>query len=269
MKPIPMSTPCVATIIVNFRTPKLTIDAVRSVLDEPETAQVIVVDNASGDDSEVTLRSGLPDDPRVELIVAGENRGFGAGNNLGARAATAPILFLLNSDALLHAGSMRLLVAALEEHPEVGIVAPRLLLQDGTEQSDAYGAFPTVLSIARNRLPAARDPLHPDWVTGAAMMMRRSEFLDLGGFDERIFMYGEDSKLCSDYARRGLGTIRVPEAKVTHLVGQSRTSSEAQRAQHLAGRDILMRSRGTPQWVLNLIGVGRRLNDRFGRRLRR
>ena len=264
-----MSPPCVATIIVNFRTPELTLDAVRSVLGEPETAEVIVVENASGDDSERLLREGIGGGSRVEMIVAESNRGFGAGNNLGAHAATAPILFLLNSDAILHRGCLRLLVKALEEHPEVGVVAPRLLLGDGTEQQDAFGAFPTVGSILRNRLPDVQDPLHPDWVTGAAMAMRREEFLRLGGFDERIFMYGEDSKLCSDYARKGLGTLRVPEAVVTHLVGQSRTSSEAQRSQHLAGRDMLMRSRGTPQWVLNLIALGRRMNDRFGRRFRR
>lgn len=230
----------VSTVIVNFRTPELTLDAVRSVLDEPETHEVIVVENGSGDDS--WERLGQFECPRVKRIRSERNLGFGGGNNLGAKAATGELLFLLNSDALLQPGALRLLSDALA--PAIGVVAPRLVLPDGADQADAYGPFPTLSRILRG-VHYGGDPESPDWVSGAAMLLRREDFLKVGGFDERYFMYLEDTRLCWDLHRRGLRTRRVPAAHVTHLGGGSKLTKDAQIAQYLESRERFLRDSGT------------------------
>ncbi len=94
-----------AVVIVNYRTRELTARAVQSVIGEPEVTEVAVVDNGSGDGSPEFLRAEL-DDPRVRVIESASNAGFGQGANLGARSCTAPLLFLLNSDATLLPGSL-------------------------------------------------------------------------------------------------------------------------------------------------------------------
>jgi N-acetylglucosaminyl-diphospho-decaprenol L-rhamnosyltransferase len=237
-------TPSVDTIIVNFRTKELTLDAARSVLSEPETSSVIVVDNGSGDGSREWLRAQLIDSDKANLIDAEENLGFGGGNNLGVRAASAEYVFLLNSDATLEPGGLAPLVRALE-NPSVGVVAPAVVLANGYQfQLDAQGIFPTPGAILSRRAAMQVDSLEPDWVTGAAMMMRRTEFLDLGGFDEELFMYLEDVDLCKRYRDRGLVVARELSSKVIHLGGGSKESSKAQKEQFARSTDYYLKKHG-------------------------
>lgn len=228
----------VSTIIVNFRTPVLTLDAARSVLDEPETLEVVVVENGSGDDSFERLREF--EHPRLKLVRSKVNLGFGGGNNLGAKAATGEALYLLNSDAVSAPGALTALIPALR--PPVGAVAPRVLLRDGAEQDDAYGPFPTLVRIMRGEHYGGEAI---DWLSGVAMLIRKADFDAVGGFDERYFMYMEDVKLCWDLRQKGLTCARVPEATVTHLRGASKASTEAQAAQYLQSREMFLRDSGT------------------------
>jgi hypothetical protein len=228
----------VDVLIVNFRTPDLTIQAVRSVLPEPELAEVVVVDNASGDGSADRLDEYFANEPRVRIVRSQTNVGFGAGNNIAARSARAKYLFLLNSDATVKPGCLGRLVSVLESASDVGLVAPAVFVADGERLQDAtYGVFPTPSAIFLRKNIAPRDTLNPDWISGVAFMARREEYLRLGGFDEAFFMYHEDVDLCRRYRDCGFGVRRELSASVVHLLGQSSTSTRSKLAVYDASQD--------------------------------
>lgn len=232
----------VDTIIVNFRTPELTLEAVNSVLDEPETNQVIVVENGSGDDSAKLLKTRLPD--KTKLVVSEKNLGFGGGNNLGLQHATADYIFLLNSDATVDQGSLEPLVARLHDNT-IGIVAPAIYVPpDRHLQPDVLGHFPTPSRILTRKTNTTLENLEPDWVSGCAMLLRREEMLDLGGFDENLFMYLEDVDLCKRYRNKGQRIVREQTAGVVHLGGASATSNSQQKAQFRKSTDYYLTKHG-------------------------
>lgn len=213
-----------SVIIVNYRTMELTLAAVQSALREPEVREVFVFDNASGDGSADFLRASVPESV-VRVHEERSNLGFARASNLAAAEVTCPLLLLLNSDATLVAGAVGALARALVEHKEAGVMAPSVYEADGvTLQNDAYGAFPQAFPrpFKRTSLASTRNP---DWVSGVAMMFRRKDFLDIGGFDEGFRMYLEDVDICRRLRRQGSVALREPAAAVHHLGGQSWTSS--------------------------------------------
>lgn len=244
-------------LIVNFRTKELTADAVLSALQEPETAQVIVVDNCSGDDSYEFLRTRFQSEPRVVIVESPKNAGFGSGNNLAASQGSAPWLFLLNSDATLHRGSLALLLECAKAHPEAGILAPSVYLRDGQLQADAVGVFPTAWAILTRR--STQYPTHdsPDWVGGAALLISRKEFEAVGGFNEAIFMYYEDVLLCWNIRKLGKTILRCPAAGVTHLEGGSKQSQWKRKQQYYAAQDVMLKLMGQPLLLRALVKLAR------------
>jgi N-acetylglucosaminyl-diphospho-decaprenol L-rhamnosyltransferase len=256
----------VSVVIVNFRTPDLTADAVRSALAQPETQEVIVVDNASGDGSADRLCDVFSGDERVHVHALDKNGGFGAGNNFGVRQAVAPYVFLLNSDAFFHDGALAKLLPVLETQPDVGLVAPAVYLEDGkTLQPDGWGIFPSVKRLLLRRVKQVPETLEPEWVTGAAMMMRRDEFLALGGFEEQIFMYYEDVLLCWRYCKSGKRILRELSAGVTHLGGRSNKSTWRQKKHYYAAQDVMLRQMGEPPALVWMLRLVRWPNQIFGR----
>lgn len=236
----------VAVVIVNFRTSDLTAAAVRSVLDEPDVGEIVVVDNASGDGSPHRLRSELTA-KGVRVVEADRNLGFGQGVNLGVRHSTAPLLFLLNSDAELCPGALSILRRTLLEDESIAVVAPAVYRSEGPElQPAAYGVFPTLRTVLRRTNHNPPETLWPDWVSGAAMLVRRSEFEAVGGFDPDLWMYLEDVDLCRRLRDRGGRVRRELAAGVVHRTGGSATSwSEAMRHAQ-ASRVVYARKSGLP-----------------------
>lgn len=215
----------VDVLIVNYKTPDLTAEAVRSVLAEPELHQAIVVDNASGDESVTKLRHAFRGNSKVRIIDSERNGGFGYGNNLAAQASTATFLFLLNSDAYIRPGALGLMIDKLRD-PKIGVVAPAVFLTDGkTPQPGGFGRFPTPWRILSRQSTKPVPMPEAEWATGAALMVRREDFLKLGGFDVSIFMYFEDVELCHRFAEHGLSLAFEPLAQVIHHVGLSRKST--------------------------------------------
>jgi N-acetylglucosaminyl-diphospho-decaprenol L-rhamnosyltransferase len=255
----------VDVIIVNYRTKELTAAAVRSVLREPELARVLIVENTSGDDSADYLRDAFINQP-VEILISAKNLGFGGANNFAATLSTAKYLFFLNSDAVLRPGGLDLLRTALEEHPKTGVVAPAVYIADGeTLQSDAQGAFPTPLSLMTRGSKKTITDLHPDWVSGVAFMVRREEFLDVGGFDPVLFMYYEDIDLCRRYRAAGFTILRELKAEVVHLGGASRQSSLKQKTQYFQSQDQYLRLAGYLSLSRLLVRIMRSPYVLFGR----
>jgi GT2 family glycosyltransferase/glycosyltransferase involved in cell wall biosynthesis len=190
----------VSVVIVNFRGAPDTITAVESLreLDWPrDRLEIVVVDNASGDDSVRQLKAGLPD---VVLVESRDNLGFAGGCNLGVASSTGEFVAFLNSDAKPDPQWVEQAVAAFDD-PGVGAVASRVVDWTGT-RVDYIGAALSWFGMGYK--PHVGFPVRPDrgdepadvlFGTGSAMFMRRSVFDELGGFDERYFMFFEDVDL--------------------------------------------------------------------------
>jgi GT2 family glycosyltransferase len=203
---------------------------------EVEWVRVIVVDNASPDDTAAALQ-GLP----VTLIENPENLGFGRACNVGWRRGTAPYVLFLNPDARIDRTALRRLVE-IGESPGVGLVAPQTVSSNG-ELVRSQRTFVGVATIWAQlfflhrlfpsaswadgivRTPAAYERRSsPDWVSGACMLLTRELLERLGGFDERFFMYCEDMDLCRRVRETGLDVVYEPGAIVVHDEGSSAPS---------------------------------------------
>lgn len=243
----------VSTIIVNFRTPELTIAAAQSVLAEPETLEVVIVENGSGGNDLDVLRSAFTGVTKVKIVPSESNLGFGGGNNLGVREASGSLVFLLNSDATLNPGGLVPLVLALEANPAVGVVAPKVYVGDGkTLQGDAYGEFPTPGRILSRSTKSPPETLTPEWLTACAILLRKADFESVGGFDPSLFMYMEDVLLCWNLARQGKTCLRVLESSVVHLGGASSKSTPQKKKMYYASQEVYLRKTGAG-WAARLV----------------
>ncbi|TPW12609.1 MAG: family 2 glycosyl transferase, partial [bacterium] len=224
----------VSVVIVNFRTPDDLLRLIESLKAGTPTGrplEIIVVDNASGDDSPAKLRAAHPD---VQLIESPSNRGFAAGVNLGLARATGEHLLILNPDIVVHPGSIDTLVDFMAAHPQAGLVAAKLLNPDGTLQPTCRTRY-TLKTILLRRTILGRlfpndrtlrehlmldydhaTPRNVDWVAGACLMVRREALEEVGPMDERYFLYFEDVDWCTRMHRRGWGVWYVPGAVMTH-----------------------------------------------------
>jgi hypothetical protein len=246
----------VSVVVVNYRTPQLTAEAVRSAMSEAGVVEVLVVDNASGDDAGADeLRREL-DQSSARIIDAGANLGFGRAVNLAVPEASGELILVLNSDARLLPGAVSALSRALIDNDGVGIAAPAVYDADGAHhQSGAYGRFPRPVSLPHWLHRQATDDLQPDWISGVAMMVRRQDFLDVGGFDDDFKMYLEDIDLCRRFRDRGKRVRRAPEAGVVHLGGRSWTSTVDKREQYHQSKMTYFRKRGAGATTIALLHV--------------
>ncbi len=223
--------PDLSVVIVNWNTETLLYNCVAALfLSPPSSAlEVIVVDNASSDNSVACLRRNWP---TVHLIENSRNLGFARANNQGIAASRGQYVLLLNSDTLVPPDALRRLVAFMNEHPEAGAVGPRLLRPDGHPQPFAFGGDPTPLYLLRRGLSLLllRRPLHDwntnlvqsvDWVSGACLLLQRQALGQAGPLDEAIFMYFEDNDLCLRLRQCGWKVYYNPQVSITHLGGQS------------------------------------------------
>lgn len=193
--------------------------------------QVIVVDN-SGTLAESTLR-------HVTVVRPARNVGFGAGLNMGVRHADGHLILALNPDARIGERDLELLVSSLLEDARLAAVGPRLLNPDGTPQvnggswsgwarelSRSLGAGPAIRRVRaalRREVRAQPDAgvLLRDWLSGTVLLIRRSSFEAIGGFDEKFFLYYEDEDLCRRLRRGGWRVGVCPQASAVHAVGGS------------------------------------------------
>lgn len=180
--------------------------------------ELIVVDNASTDDT-AAVSAALS--PVVRVIRAGRNLGFAGGVNLGASAATADLLLLLNPDAVVQPGSIDALRAAAVAHPRWGAWQALVTLPGGERVNTAgnvvhYLGFGWAGRWEEPVAAVAPDAAEVGFGSGAALVVRRDAWTALGGFEPRYFMYGEDLDLCLRLRLAGWGVGLVPAARVEH-----------------------------------------------------
>ncbi|MGD0980057.1 MAG: glycosyltransferase family 2 protein [Solirubrobacteraceae bacterium] len=187
--------------------------ALRGVVDEDD--ELLLVDNASSDDTAATARAlGLP------VVEAGSNRGFGAGCRIGADATSAPLLLFLNPDARPQPGSLERLRAVADERPDWAAWQPAVMLPDG--RINTAGGVVHYLGISwagRCEQPAselADAPYEVTFASGAALVIRREKWAELDGFDDSYFLYGEDCELGLRLWLSGHNVGVEPRARVIH-----------------------------------------------------
>lgn len=237
----------VAIVIVNYRTPDLAIDCLRSLEkagDLPPGTQVVMVDGGSGDASASLIAEAISRNEWsswVTLLPLDLNGGFAYANNRGIEAVIErfgrPALFwLLNSDTVVRPGALSQLLSFIEDHPKAAIVGSRLEDPDGTPQHSAF-RFHTALTELETSMrfgpisrllwrwrvapPISDQVQRVDWVSGASLLIRTEAMDEVGRLDERYFLYYEETDLCLRAARAGWECWYVPESRVIHLVGQS------------------------------------------------
>jgi len=215
----------VCMIVVTFNS-RHCIDRIAPVL--ADFRHVIVVDNASEDDTRECVSAALP---HAELIASPVNLGFGAANNLALNRTLAPYAFLMNPDCLPTSECIDTLLEAASRFPEAAILAPQL-------QRDAHTleiSYRWPSRVWRSRGPGADGPCCVGFVSGAAMMLNRQVMQAVGFFDEDFFLYYEDEDLCLRTFEAGRAIILVPSARLTHLSRGSSRGGAPLRIEYLRG----------------------------------
>ncbi|RLE33460.1 MAG: hypothetical protein DRJ61_07225 [Acidobacteria bacterium] len=234
------SLPNLSVVIPTHNTRELTLEAVASVVTQGLAGiEIIVVDDGSSDG---TLKSIAEQHPAVTVIRNDKSLGFSASANRGLCKAQGRILLLLNSDAALKPGSLPPMFDAFEIDEHLGIAGAALQYPDGSPQWSG-GAFPTLpwlfaltsgIAVLAGALPFYRrfkNPGNPaagsvQWVTGAAMAIRRQIWEDLGPLDETYRFYGQDLDLCRKAADSSWRIVLIPDFIVTHHQGATIGSSD-------------------------------------------
>jgi len=186
----------------------------------PPACPVIVVDNASPDDSEGVALAARPG---TRVIRPGKNLGFGPGANLGFAAVTTEFGLLLNADAMLESDTIAGLITAARRYPEAGLLAPEIIADEGHMQ------FGHDLPFRRLRGPVV-EPVGDAccwYVGGSAMFLRMEALRGIGGFDPDIFLYFEDDDLCMRMRGAGHALVHVAGVRVRHEGGASSAPSPA------------------------------------------
>lgn len=239
-------------ILINFRTPELTLRALDAALRELESipsSRLVLIDNDSRDGSFEKLAAGLAErgvEARVDLVAAPRNGGFAYGVNFGVRhglgfADPPQYFYLLNSDATPEPGAIAHLLAFLERRPDVGIAGSYIYGTDGAPHETAFRfhnltselvamirGVPLIARWLDRRLvamPIPTEDTRVDWLAGASMLIRAEVFRDTGFFDERFFLYYEETDFCRRALAHGWPTWYLPGSRVEH-VGSASTGQK-------------------------------------------
>lgn len=234
----------VTAILVAYNSAGVIAGALKALLDQPEIAEIMVVDNCSVDDTCELIRR---DFPRVRVIENPRNEGFGRANNVALNRVGTAYALLVNPDAVMQPGSVAALLAAAQREPDAAILAPALYDETGElhvsykknvfereaklppplrgrvgvgglSQHDHPGRIPPLPTLPRKGGGLGSSP---GFLSGAVWLLNMKPMKKIGFFDPNIFLYYEDDDLCLRVRQAGCTLVYVPEAKATHLMGRS------------------------------------------------
>lgn len=225
-------------IVVNFKTPFLVENLVKSILATVKGLdyEIIIVDNSDVEG----LRFNYENSSIIKVVNLNENKGFANANNLGASKAKGNCLLFLNSDSIVYRNSINLAYEHFLKCNNVGVLGIRQLLMNGKLDGGCKRGFPTPMSslyyfsgLSKKFKKSKRfgayqqtfinefDVAEVDCVSGAFMMLKKSVFEEIGGFDESFFLYGEDVDLCYRLKQKGYRNIYFGKVFFTHLKSRS------------------------------------------------
>ncbi len=208
---------------------------IEQCLDSLRGVETVVVDNGSSDGTVAFVRERYPD----VRVIESENRGLGAGWNIGIRETSSTYVLLLNADAWMAVGALARLLDFADERPHASVVGPRLLNPDGTLQRSVRG-YPTVWRLATEylflrKLAPGTSALNAFYaggfdhdevrevevVMGACMLVRRAAIEDVGEVDEDYFLFSEETDWCYRFREAGWEVVFFPGAECVHVRGAS------------------------------------------------
>lgn len=234
----PIANPLVSVVIVNYNSGPYLVESVRTAL--PQASEILVVDNASSDESLDLCMQHFQDEPKLKIIRNHNNRGFAVACNIGAMRAKGDFLFFLNPDCSLDESAVSELKQVLVSNESVGMVGGLLINADGTEQGGGRRAVPTpwrsfVRAFGLNKFahrwpklffdfhlhkqPLPDQPIEVEAISGACMMVKRTAVEDVGLWDEVYFLHCEDLDWCMRFRQKNWKIMFVPAARVTHALG--------------------------------------------------
>ena len=236
----------VSIIIVNYNTKVLTSDCIRSIVDKVTDVdyEIILVDNASTDGSKELFEK----DKRITYIYSEHNGGFGYGNNLGMKMAMGKYFFLLNSDTILVNNAVKEFFDYAESNNSKCVYGCYLQNKEGG-YNQSFFYFPAFSIIdfmkrilhLKKHLDVDNSEKQVEAITGADMFFHREMFDKTGGFDENIFMYGEEGEWQYRLLNKGYHAFIIPQPKVIHLEGQSSKPSIKKKAVQLKGHFYILK----------------------------
>jgi len=231
-----------SAVVINYKSRDALAECLDALTADARAAglqlETVVIDNDSRDGTDEMLRARHP---QARFVGNSENVGYARAVNQGIAATSAPFVLVLNPDCVPHAGALAALRDHLLAHPKVAVAGPRLLNTDGSLEYSAR-SFPTPFTFLFNRysLLTRLWPSNPwsrrylmsdwdhaseravDWLSGACLLVRRAAIAEVGGMDEKFFMFNEDVDWCRRFRDAGWSNVYLPAATVTHQVGASR-----------------------------------------------
>jgi len=228
----------VSLIIVNYNSGNFLLVCVSSALSQVD--EVVVVDNASSDDSLAKLETLFSADQRIKVVRNRENLGFAAGCNIGVAHSSGGYLLFLNPDCVLEPDSVKDLLRVLDDHQDVGMVGGLLLNPDGTEQAGGRRAVPTpwrsfvrAFGLSRfaarwprlffdfhlHKQPLPSHPIEVEAISGSCMLVRRAAMQSVGLWDEGYFLHCEDLDFSMTLRGKGWKIMFVPDVRIVHHKG--------------------------------------------------
>ncbi|HLC38622.1 MAG TPA: glycosyltransferase family 2 protein [Patescibacteria group bacterium] len=273
--------PTLSIIIVSYNTQKLLFETLNSIYkfdNKQSQFEVVVIDNASRDGSAKMVAEKFP---KVKLIQNSRNLGFGRANNLAAKKSTGKYLFFLNSDTLVQKSALLEIIKFFDQRPKAGVLGPKLLLGNKQIQPFAAGNVLNLKNLIFGKffdfwtrklkwrtglnwrdkfifnLALPKKQTRVDWVSGAAMAVRKDLFSKLRGFDCKYFMYFEDQDLCLRAKKRGFQVWYLPQTKIIHLGGMSlKTDNKRKKLYYISQAYFIKKHFGIFQyWLWKILSL--------------
>lgn len=263
----------VSVIIVNYKTPQLVIECVESIIEKTKdiSYEIIIVDNDSQDNSKEIICNSLGN--KIQYIQSNINLGFGKANNLGAKFATGKYLFLLNSDTLLVNNSIKELYDYIDNYDDCGIVGGNLYTIDMKPNPSYSMSFNTLEQVKEesswkyiilsrinrktNKNKESNDnfnetslPKEVAYLFGADMMISKTLFNRINGFDDDFFMYYEEQELSYRVKKLGFKSVCIPNSKIIHYDGMS-----TKKVDEFSERQYKMRLNGSFVYYFKRYGI--------------
>lgn len=259
----------VSIIIVNYKTPLMVCDCIRSVFEKTEGVdfEVIVVDNHSEDSIDLMLQKAFGD--RVKRFMLEENLGFGQANNKGLEAASGRNILFLNPDTLLINNAVKALCDLLDTHADIGACGGNLYDAHMQPTHSFRRLLPGILwelnEMTAHRIERlayrgswtfnhTQHPLDVAYIAGADLMVRRAVLDEVGAFSPAFFMYNEDTDLCLRIHQARHRIVSLPNAQIQHLEGASTRHSQGADIP----RGILLSEQGRQRYYHKNVGRCRR-----------
>jgi N-acetylglucosaminyl-diphospho-decaprenol L-rhamnosyltransferase len=259
-----MTPPHLSIVIVSFNTRADLERCIESIVGTPPAArhEIVVVDNASSDGSVDAVKARWP---AIRVLPQPRNVGFAAANNIGIRSSSGELVLLLNSDTLVPPGALDTLIARLHARPEAAVAAPRLIDAAGRVEL-SFGPMISPLAEFRQKFMmtlnqrgfgpvvrrverTTRSERFVDWVSGAALLVYRTDAEAVGLLDERYFLYTEDVDFCAAIRARGRRILFTPAATITHLRGRSRATAPVPMNAAYRRSQVAFYEKHHPRWA--------------------